>query len=62
MNTTLVQILVQNIATFSMSTKRKHYFEIKQKSNDAQPTNTTGNITTGQPLFLPISGKEVAKN
>jgi hypothetical protein len=42
--------------------QRKHSFEIKQKSNGPQPTNTTGNITTGQQLFLPISRKEVAKN
>jgi hypothetical protein len=44
-----------------MSTHHKHSFKIKQKGDGAQPTNTTGNVTTGQPLFIPISGK-VAKN
>ena len=37
-------------------------FDIKQKSNGAQPMNTTGNITTDQPLFLPFSRKEIAKD
>ena len=58
----LVPIFVQIIATFLMSMQRKQTFEIKQKSDGSLPTNTTDNVATEQPLFLPISGKEIAKD